>query len=427
MQSYWQAVRSFNRGIWMYFSAWAMLAVAYLGFVGVLQNLYLVRLNFSIETIGAIMGAGQLVWAVAALPSAALGRRFGLKRAVMLGIAINCVAYAMFYSVEALPESMWTPWLIFWNTVNWTGSAVLVVNSTPYLAGLVQPGERSHAFAVQSAFFPLFGFVGSMIAGQLPALFAAQLGVSLSDPAPYRLSLWFVPAIYVVMLLIMSRVQPVHLQAATHRDHAPSAKAPIATLLIFGLIGFLQSIGDGVIITFFSIYLDRGLGLAPAQIGALVGTASLLPVLAALLSAPLMQRIGAGATFATSAVGLGAAMGALAVLPSVLTATLSRMVAGAMLSVGGASRNVFSQELVETRWRALSSAVSTIGLALGWAAAAFIGGYLIRTAGFGAMFLFAGGAAWCSAALAFVYLRRRKARKPQPFEPAPVLQDSPAR
>jgi MFS family permease len=165
----------------------------------------------------------------------------------------------------------------------------------------------------------------------------------------------------------------------------------------------------------------------PAQIGALIGTASLLPVLAALMSAPLMQRIGAGATFASSAAGLGAAMGALALLPTVITATLSRMVAGAMLSVGGASRNVFSQELVETRWRALSSAVSTIGLALGWAAAAFIGGYLIRTSGFSAMFLFAGGAAWLSAGLAFVYLRWRKARMPNLTEPLPVLQDSPAR
>jgi MFS family permease len=427
MQSYWQTVRSFNRGIWLYFMAWAMLAVAYLGFVGVLQNLYLVRLQFSIETIGAIMGAGQLVWAVAALPSAALGRRIGLKRAVMIGIAINCVAYAMFYSVEALPQSLWTPWLVVWNTVNWTGSAVLVVNSTPYLAGLVQPSERSHAFAVQSALFPLFGFIGSMIAGQLPALFAAQLGTSLSDPAPYRLSLWFVPVIYALMLLIMSRAKPVTLQAVTHHESAQPAKAPVATLLIFGLIGFLQSIGDGVIITFFSIYLDRGLGLLPAQIGALVGTASLLPVLAALLSAPLMQRIGAGATFATSAVGLGAAMGALAMLPTVITATLSRMIAGAMLSVGGASRNVFSQELVETRWRALSSAVSTIGLALGWAAAAFIGGYLIRVAGFGAMFLFAGVAAWCSAVIAFVYLRWRKARMSHPAEPLAVLQDAPAR
>lgn len=427
MQSYWQVIRSFSRGIWLYYLAWSMLAVAYLGFVGVLQNLYLLRLNFSIETIGAIMGAGQLVWAVTALPSAAIGRRFGLKRALMLGIAINCTAYTMFYSVEALPQTLWTPWLIFWNTVNWTGSAVLVVNSTPYLAGLVQPNERSHAFAVQSALFPMFGFMGSMIAGQLPALFAAQLGVSLSDPAPYRLSLWFVPAIYAFMLLLMWRAQPVTLQSTVQHDTAQPAKAPIVTLLIFGLIGYLQSIGDGVIITFFSIYLDRGLGLLPSQIGALVGMASLLPVLAALMSAPIMQRIGAGATFASSAAGLGAAMGALALLPTVITATLSRMVAGAMLSVGGASRNVFSQELVETRWRALSSAVSTIGLALGWATAAFIGGYLIKTSGFSAMFLFAGGAAWMSAAIAFVYLRRRKSRKPLHTEALPALQDSPAR
>ncbi len=203
-----------------------------------------------------------------------------------------------------------------------------------------------------------------------------------------------------------------------------SGKAPIATLLIFGVIGLLQSIGDGVLISFFNIYLDQGLGLQPAEIGALIGVASLLPIAGALLSAPMMARLGSGSTFSLSATGLGAALAMMAVWPTVIAAAIGRMIAGSMLAIGGASRNLFSQEIVAMNWRTMSSAVSTIGLALGWTVAAFAGGYIIRVAGFGPLFMLSAAMAWSSAALAFAFVRYRAARRPQAPDYAPALNDT---
>jgi MFS family permease len=166
--------------------------------------------------------------------------------------------------------------------------------------------------------------------------------------------------------------------------------------------------------------------LLPAEIGALVGLASLLPIAGALLSAPLMRRLGSGATFSLSATGLGAALMLMGLLPSVITTAISRMLAGSMLSIGGASRNLFSQEIVTQRWRTMSSAVSTIGLALGWTVAAFAGGAIIRSMGFAPMFLLSGLMAWVSAGLTALFLRQRRSQQQMNVDQRPALTDSPS-
>lgn len=424
MRTYWNAVRSFNRSIRLYYVMWSLLALANFGIINVLQNLYLLRLGFDVESIGRLIGSGQLMWAIGALPGAAIGRRIGPKRAIMIGMSMNLIAFTMFFSVEATPASMWPAWLWFWNTFNWLGSAIFVVNSTPYLVGITKPEERSYVFAVQSAIFPTFAFIGSLFAGLLPGFFAGVMGLSLDQPAPYRTGLLLVPLLYALMLLVFSRAKATEVDAGESIAHVTS-KAPIAILLVFGLICVLQSIGDGALMSFFTIYLDRGLALAPAQIGAMIGVASLLPIAGALLSAPLMRRLGSGATFGLASSGLGAALAMMALLPAVIATAISRMLAGSMTSIGGASRNLFSQEIVAMNWRTWSSAVSTIGMALGWTLAAFAGGVIIRNAGFSALFMLAGVMAWSSAALTFLFLRIRKAQQPAPAQP-PLLKDSPS-
>lgn len=426
MQNYWKAVRSFNPSIRIYFAMWSGLALANFGLIGVLQNLYLLRLGFDVDSIGLLIGSGQLMWALAALPGAAIGRKIGTKRALMLGMAMNLVAFTFFFAVEAVPASIWPAWLWLWNTINWIGSAIFVVNSTPYLTAMTKPSERGYVFAVQAAIFPLFSFIGSLFAGLLPGFFANFMGATLDQPGPYRNGLLLVPIIYVFMLLIFSRAKAAEAEAAepTMQPHNLPTNAPILTLLIFGIIGVLQSIGDGVIMSFFNIFLDQGLGLLPAEIGAVIGIASLLPIAGALLSAPLMKRVGSGVTFGLSAAGLATSLGMMALMPTLIVAAIGRMVTGTMLSIGGASRNLFSQEIVEVNWRTMSSAVSTIGLALGWTIAAFAGGYLIRAAGFSSLFLISGALAAGSTALTFIYLRRT--RQTAAANVAPVLKDSPS-
>ena len=52
--------RLLNRNFLLYMGGWAITAFAYTGVLGVLFNLYLLRLGFGAEFIGALTGSGQL-------------------------------------------------------------------------------------------------------------------------------------------------------------------------------------------------------------------------------------------------------------------------------------------------------------------------------------------------------------------------------
>src|SRR5437870_10570516 len=95
MHSIWFIVRGFNSSVRLWLLTWALAAFGYFGLQGVLLNLYLLRLGFGPEFIGLLLGSGQLMWAIAAIPAGAVGRRIGLRTALLSGIVLLGVAFAL--------------------------------------------------------------------------------------------------------------------------------------------------------------------------------------------------------------------------------------------------------------------------------------------------------------------------------------------
>ena len=62
--------------------------------IPVLQNLYLLRLGFDVQSIGLLVGLGQVVWAATALPADLLNNRIGLRNALMLGYSLLALRQA---------------------------------------------------------------------------------------------------------------------------------------------------------------------------------------------------------------------------------------------------------------------------------------------------------------------------------------------
>src|SRR6266704_2374936 len=108
MHSIWFIVRGFNSSVRLWLLTWALAAFGYFGLQGVLLNLYLLRLGFGPEFIGLLLGSGQLMWAIAA---GAVGRRIGLRTALLSGFVLLGVAFGLLLLVEALPRALWVPWL----------------------------------------------------------------------------------------------------------------------------------------------------------------------------------------------------------------------------------------------------------------------------------------------------------------------------
>jgi predicted MFS family arabinose efflux permease len=172
----------------------------------------------------------------------------------------------------------------------------------------------------------------------------------------------------------------------------------------------LQNAAEGPARAFFNVYLDRGLGVATDQIGLIIGFAQLLPVATALLAVRLLARYGAALTLALASLGACLAYLPLAGVAAWVPAALGFMGVMMMAAIHVSARGVFSQEVVIPRWRTTTSAILTIGMALGWASTAAGGGFVIASFGFGALFAISAGLAAGAAALAWSAYRMRAGR-----------------
>jgi MFS family permease len=265
--------------------------------------------------------------------------------------------------------------------------------------------ERRHAFAFLSAIIPAMAFLGSLMAGFLPGWFAGWLDLSLDETAPYRLALWVGPVLMGLALLPLLSAEPA-MAVIRSQQKGANESAPIGLLAFFGLIVFLQSIGEGAVRTFFNVYLDTQMGVPPAQIGTIMGVAQLLPIVAALSTPFLIARLGTGYALVVAILGIGFCLLPLAAVPHLGVASLAFMGVIAMVTMANTTRDLFGQEIVIPRWRTTAQGTAVVGLALGWATAGVVGGYLIETIGFGIIFFTGAVSAMLSALLLVAFLRR---------------------
>jgi MFS family permease len=411
MTEYWQAIQAFSPSLRRFLLAVGMETTVAFGLLAVLQNLFLLRLGFDARFIGLLVGVGQLVWAAAALPASLLSNRLGLRNSLQLGLGLQGLGIALLLLVESRPEPQWRMWLLGSQGIMNLGVAFITVNIAPYVMAVTGEQERRHAFAALSALIPATAFLGSLLAGLLPDLLAGQLEMTLDQPEPYRLALWLGPLLIWLGMLPLIGADAAQVTGPGSYQ-APAARAPLGLLLFFGTVAFLAAIGEGAVRTFFNVYLNTRLGVAPATIGLVMGVAQLLPIGVALSVPSMMARWGTGYTLVWGIAGIAVCLLLIAATVQVWVAAVAYMGAIAMFTVATASRDMFGQELVHPRWRTSSQAMAMLGLALGWSTAGVIGGALIETSGFSALYLASTLAALLAMVLLVGYLRAADNRQP---------------
>ena len=412
MATYFRIMRGFSPSVRYYILASAAGGFAYFGIFSVLYNLFLLRLGYSIGLIGQVNGVGQLCWALLALPASWLGRRMGLRNSQVTSSLIIVTGYILFLLVELLPEQGRISWLFATTILVWAGAALLTVNGLPYLVGITQPAERSHALAVSNAVSSLAAMAGSLIAGFLPAQIAGLTGATPENPAPYRITLWLAPIFFALAAFFFSRMKPIVL-LETKSENLQASKAPMLVLLFFGVIIFLQTASEGAVRAFFNVYLDRDLGMSIAEIGTLFAVAGLLPIFGSLLMPPLVARAGSGGAFVFSGLGSVVFLIVLGVVPHPWAAAFGFAGFNLIASLIGAVRSMLSQEIVQPLWRTATSAILIMGLAFGWAGMALLGSVLIETLKFSGLMYLSAASALLSVSILYAYMRRNTIGQPE--------------
>jgi predicted MFS family arabinose efflux permease len=305
---------------------------------------------------------------------------------MMVGLAAGGLGWGLLPMAEFVRIAPQLEWLLGMNLLANCGLALYFVNANPFLMAATTEIERNHVYSVQAAVWPLAGFVGSLVGGLLPGLFAEILVLSLDHPAPYRYSL-LTAAVLLILGIMALR--------ATHQTPPPATAAisgekhalPLGIIATLAVIVFFQVAGEGIGRTFYNVYLDSGLGIATSQIGLLLAAGQLLGVPAALATPLLAARWGLRRIYLLTSLGMVLSLIPLALIPHWIVAGLAFMCLIALASVTRPTISVYQMELVAPSQQAAMSAATTMAVGISWSSVASSGGYIITLFGYPVLFL----------------------------------------
>jgi MFS family permease len=361
-----------------------IIGMAYSGIYSVLFNLYLARLGYGTELIGLVNGIAIFTYASLCLPAGMLGKRWGVRRAVIIGATLSGIGLALVPLAEFLPLKWQFIWIVAGYTLGWGTVALYLVNHTPFLTGVTEERARNHAFSLLIALLSIATFVGSMLGGLLPGIFARLTNLSTLDPVVYRYSLFLAAAIYLLSLPALLSTQEVELKQRNVTEKV-STRAPYGFMALVGLIILLRTSTEGAGRTFFNVYLDVDLHVPTAMIGTIMAFGQLLAIPAALLMPVMAARWGRERTVVMSLAGMALFMIPLAVIPHWGAAGLGYMGVIGLAAIVNPALVVYSQETVPLVWRSTMSGVLSMATGFGLAWTAIGGGYIIAGLGFASL------------------------------------------
>jgi MFS family permease len=307
---------------------------------------------------------------------------------IIAGMGLMVAAIALPPLAQFMAPPLRAGWLLVTYALSWLGGASYIVNGPPFLMDAASSEERNHAFSLQVALSRLAAFIGSLVAGLLPGLFATILGLSLDNPAPYGLPLFMVPLLYGLGLLALLATRGVRGDQA-QEPGTQAGRAPYGLIALIGLVILLQSSGEWGARVFSNVYLDAGLSTPTSLIGTIFAAAQLLSVPAALVMPLLARRWGTGRTVTLASLGLACSLLPLAFIPHWIAGGFGIIGVGAMASILLSAFTVHYQQMVPVRWRTVASGARSMAMGVSSSAMAYGGGYIIGTVGYRSLFLIA--------------------------------------
>lgn len=352
-------------------------AISFFGIQQLLKILYLLRLGFDLPYIGIFSATGSMTYMVMSLLSGISGGRYSNRLLMLSGGIVTILGMTLMPMVEFVPE--WAQyWIPLLSQVMVSGGwAFFNISMVPALMAVSTPANRNAAFALSSTLRGLGTFVGTMVGGLLPSLFAWLTNQPVDLPGPYRYALFVGAALGIwglVPILRMQREGDLSVQAQEEEEaDAPFPVLPVALLILHVYLGNSSA---ALCQTFCSAYMDTELHLSTAFIGLLTSIGQFVAILAPLIAPRLAERHSNSWILMVATGGAALSMLPLIFVPNWMGAGVGRLGILALSAIWMPALQVQQMSLVTKQWRQLAYGILSMGMSLTFTSVSIAGGYI---------------------------------------------------
>jgi MFS family permease len=342
----------------------AALLTSSLAIIGLLFNLAVLALGFSLDFLGLLNTVSFASAAVLSVPLLWLVTRVSLRSALLASAALQIVSVLLLALVPIAPA------LLISGGIAGAAAVLFQVSAPPFMMRQSDATTRDHLFSANAAILIGFAGLGSLIAGRLPGLAAQLLGVADESGLAYRAAFVIAGAglvLSILPLLLLSEARIVedrsnedrpvpdhrrkinlqstiyNLQSAIPASWRDLLRHP-APLLKLAISPALISIGAALLIPYLNLFFKQRFAVTDARLGLIFAGLGLATALAALAGPALSARLGKiRAIVLTQALALPflALMGVTPLLGVAVGAALAR---SALFNMGTPLYDAFAME-----------------------------------------------------------------------------------
>jgi MFS family permease len=340
------------------------------GMVALVLAAYLLRVGFSADAIGVVVGAG-LAGNTAALALASwLGPTVGARRLLVclaLASAIGALAVARSSSLLVIGVAAFLGML---NGMGRDRGAGLALEQA-ILPATVSAEGRTRAFAWYNALQDAGHALGALLAG-LPAL--TRHGGSVTGD---RRLLWLYAALCLVCLLLYSRLQTPDAQPLPRRVRlSPDSRRVLQRVAALFAI---DSLGGGFLTAaLMSYFFFKRFGVGEGTVSVLFFAARVANAFSHLAAAELARRIGLVKTMVFTHMPSSALLVTVAFAPNFLVAAVLFLVRESLVEMDVPTRQSYVMGIVRPEERTAVSGITNLVRMIGWTLAPFAAGAVMQ-------------------------------------------------
>ncbi len=381
---YIEPIRSFNRAARLFLLMILIYGVIYSGWQ-LFFNFYILQNGFSRDFLGLANSLPFAASLIFGIPLGRLSDRIGRKASLIIGF--------LFYSITLLMEITFRQPAMIVVSAFLSGifNMLFIISQAPLMVKLSDEHNRTMLFSLNYGLQTIAGAVGSLFAGQLPALFGVILRVHADSAAAYQ-------AVLIVSILLgMTALIPLWIMKEPPSYPAPTTSGSPPKRLASGLTAMtvkmfvpqvLLGFGAAILIPYMNVFFKYRFNISNSLLGILFALSSAMIGVGTVIGPRLATRMGGKvrAMVATQSSSLIFLL-LMGFAPVLWLSAVGYLVRTALMNMASPLYSAFCMEHTPEHQQGFVNSIVNLSWNLGWAIGPFVSGVVQQSYGFAPLFV----------------------------------------
>jgi MFS family permease len=383
-------------------------------------NFYILERGFGRDFLGLANAMPAVAALIFGIPLGALSDRIGRKPAMILGMVGIIASYALIVIVR--DPTM----ILVMSFLAGISVTLFYLSQAPFMMKVSRRDTRTLLFSLNFGLMTLSGAVGSLFAGQLPAIFGSLLGVSPRSAEAYQavlLASVLLSGLTLIPIFMLKEPRTTGGVNGQKAKRAPIWRVVMRSITLkLALPNLLVGLGAAILIPYMNVFFLDRFALPDRQLGVLFSLSALLTGVGSVIAPRLATGLGSKirAVVLTQSISLVFLL-MLGFSPVLWLAGISFLIRGTLMNMASPLYHAFAMEQIDESEQGTVNSVFELAWQVGWAVGPYISGVVQESYGFTPLFIATGILYFISTLLIWLLFKQVEFEGGTVIEPEPSV------